>query len=68
MLINDKIIFDRYYCINSAQMKEMMVHYILQPGHILICVKAFILMLVPGGVQLLNITMCFVCCPVKKHK
>ena len=38
MLMNDKIIFDRYYCINSAETKEIrcrnernMVHYILQP-------------------------------------
>ena len=46
MLINDKIIFD---CINYAQMKEIMVHYILQPRQI------FILMLILGGVQLLII-------------
>ena len=46
MLINDKIIFDRYYCINSAETKEIMrrnernmVHYILQPHHIFIRVK-----------------------------
>ena len=31
MLMNDKIIFACYYCINSAQTKEIMVHYILQP-------------------------------------
>ena len=46
MLLNDKIIFDRYYCINSAETKEIMVHYILQPHHILIRVKAFVFMLV----------------------
>ena len=45
MLINDKIIYDRYYCIHSAQTKEIMVHYILQPHHIFICIKAFILVL-----------------------
>ena len=60
MLMNDKIIFDHCYCINSAKMKEMMVHYILQPRHIFIHLKAFILMLVPVGVQFLIISMCFV--------
>ena len=40
MLMNGKIIFDRYYCINSAEMKEIMVHYILQPHHIYMC-KSF---------------------------
>ena len=45
MIMNDKTIFDRYYCINSAQTKEIMVHYILQPHHIFIRVKVFILML-----------------------
>ena len=47
MLMNDKIIFDCYYFINSAQMKEIMLHFILQPHHIFIWVKVFILMLVP---------------------
>ena len=61
MLMNDKIIFDHYYCINSAQTKEIMVHYILQPRHIFIHVKVFILMLVPGRLQLLIISMCFAC-------
>ena len=60
MLMNDKIIFERYYCINSAQTKEIMVHYILQPHHIFTCIKAFVLMLVPGGLQFLIISMCFV--------
>ena len=59
MLLNDKIIFDRYYCINSAQTKEIMVHFILQPYHIFIQVKVFILMLVPGRLQLLIISTCF---------
>ena len=63
MLMNDKIIFDRYYCINSAQTKEIIVHYILQPHHIFICVKDFILILVPG-LQLLIISMCFAWHPV----
>ena len=41
MLMNDKIIFDRFYCINSAQTKnKIMVHYILQPHHIFIRVIA----------------------------
>ena len=55
MLMNDKIIFDRYYCINTAETKEIrcrnernMVHYILQPHHIFIRVKASVFMLVPG--------------------
>ena len=64
MLMNDKIIFDCYYCINSAQTKEKMEHYILQPHHIFIYVKVFILMLVPGELQLLIISMCFAWCPV----
>ena len=59
MLMNDKIIFVRYYCINSAKTKEIMVHYILQPHHIFVCVKSFIFMLVPGGLQFLIISMCF---------
>ena len=37
--MNDENIFDRNYCINSAQTKEIMVHYILQPRYIFICVK-----------------------------
>ena len=59
MLMNDKIIFDRYYCIHSAQTKEIVVHYILQPHNIFIRVKAFNFMLILGGVQLLIISMCF---------
>ena len=43
MLRNDKFIFDCYYCINSAQTKEIMVQFILEPRHIFIRVKAFIL-------------------------
>ena len=39
MLMNDKIIFDRYYCINFAETKEILVHYILQPHHIFIRIK-----------------------------
>ena len=27
MLMNDKIMFDLYFCINSAQTKEIMVHF-----------------------------------------
>ena len=57
MLMKDKIIFDCYFCIKCTQMKEIMAHYILQPDHIFICVKTFILMLVLGGVQLLIISM-----------
>ena len=44
--MNETIIFDRYYCINSAQKKEITVHYLLQPHHIFICIKAFILCLI----------------------
>ena len=62
--MNDKIIFDRYYCINSAETKEIMVHYILQPYHIFIRVKAFVFMLVPGGFQFLIISMRFAWRPV----
>ena len=46
--MKDKIIFDRYYCINSAETKEIMVHYVLQPHHIFIRVKASVFMLMPG--------------------
>ena len=59
MLMNDKIIFDHYYSINSAQAKEIMVHYILQPHHILICIKAFVFMPALDGLQFLIISMCF---------
>ena len=52
MLMNYKIIFDCYYCINSAKTKEIKAHYILQPHHVFIGVKVFILTLVLGGLQL----------------
>ena len=64
MLMNDKIMFDCYYCINSTGKKEIIVHYILQPHQIFICVKAFVLMLVPGGLQFLIINMFFAYHPV----
>ena len=64
MLMNDKIIFDRYYCINSAETsaeaKRNMVHYILQTHHIFICVNAFFFMLV----QFLITSTCFAWRPV----
>ena len=59
MLMKDKIIFDRYYCINSALTKEITVHCILQPCHIFIRIKSLIPMLVPGGILALIISMCF---------
>ena len=68
MLMNDKIMFDRYYCINSAERKEMMVHNILKPHHIFIPVKAFVFMLFPGGLQILIISMCFAWRPVTSIK
>ena len=52
------LIFDRYYCIDSAKTKEITVHYILQ-HHVFIIVKVFILMLV-----LLIISTCFAWRPV----
>ena len=71
MLMNDKIIFDRYYCINSAETKEIKcrnernnVHYILQPQHIFIRVIASVFMLVPGGLQFVITSTCFACRPV----
>ena len=71
MLMNDKIIFDRYYCINSAETKEIgcrnernMVHFILHPHHIFIRVKAFVFMLVPGRLQILITSTCFAWHPV----
>ena len=68
MLMNNKIIFDRYYCKNTAQTKEIMVHYILQPHYIFIRVKVFIVMLVPGPLQLLIISTCFCVAPGNEHK
>ena len=71
MLMNDKIIFDRYYCINSAETKEIKcrnernnVHYILQPQHIFIRVIASVFMLVPGGLKFVITSTCFACRPV----
>ena len=72
MLMNDKIIFDRDYCINSAKTKDLircrnernMVHFILQPHHIFIRVKDFVFMLVPGGLQFLITSTCFAWRPV----
>ena len=68
MLMNDKIIFDRYYCINSAETKEIrcrneryMVHYILQPHYIFIRVKAFVFMLF---LKFLITSMCLAWRPV----
>ena len=45
--------FDPYYYIKSAQTKKIMVHYISQPHHIFMGLQVFVLMLVPGGLQLL---------------
>ena len=42
MLMNDKIIVNRYYCLNSAKTKEITVHYILQPHHIFIRIKVYV--------------------------
>ena len=71
MLMNGKINFDRFYCINSTETKEIrcrnkrnMVHFILQPHHIFIRVKAFVFMLVPGGLQFLITRTCFAWRPV----
>ena len=71
MLMNEKIIFDRNYCINFVDTKEIrcrnernMVHYIFQPHHIFIRVKAFVFMLVPGGLQFLITSTCFAWRPV----
>ena len=57
--VNDKIIFDCYYCINSSRKKEVTMHYILQPHHFFMSIKVFILMLIGCGFQLLIISMCF---------
>ena len=64
MLMYDKIIFDLYYCKNSAETKEITVHYTLQPRHIFICAKAFVVMLVPGRLQFLIISTSFAWRPV----
>ena len=65
MLMNDKIIFDRYYCINSAKTKEITVNSILQPHHIFILVKFLVVMLVLGG---LMISLFFSLAPSNEHK
>ena len=51
-------------CINFAETEETMVHYILQPRHIFIRVKAFVFMFVPGGLQSPIIGTCFAWCLV----
>ena len=67
MFMNDKIIFDHYYCTNSTKTKDIMVHYVLQPNHLFIGVKVCILILVPGGFQLLIIST-FCLASGKEHK
>ena len=65
MLMNAKILFDSSYCVDSAKKKEIMMHFILKPRHIFIRVKVvFILTIVPGGLQILNISTCFSWRPV----
>ena len=71
MLMNDKIIFDSYYCINSTETKEKNVQtrkkydaLFLQPHHNFIRVKAFIFMLIPGRLEFLIISPCFAWRPV----
>ena len=39
MLMNDKILFDCSYCVNSAKKKEIMMRLILKPRHVFIRVK-----------------------------
>ena len=55
--MNDKIVFDRYYCINSAKTKEIIVHYILQAYLIFMRIKACIPKFIMGGIQILIISM-----------
>ena len=55
MLMNVKISFDRFYCINSVKTKEIMVHYILQSQHMFIRVKALILCAFPSD---FSFTLC----------
>ena len=67
--LNFLLVFERlstYFAIGtesqinrSAVSKEITVHYSLQPRHIFIRIKAFIIMPVPGGLQLLIISTCF---------
>ena len=66
--MNDKIIFDCYYCINSAETKEIMVYYILQLHHIFIRVKAFFFMLITGGFQFLIMWHMLCVAPGNEHK
>ena len=71
MFMNDKIIFDRYYCINSAETKEIRCRnekkygalYFTASSHFHMH-KAFVFMLVPGGLQFLITSTCFAWCPV----
>ena len=65
--MNDKIVFDCYYCINSAETKEIIVHYILQPHHIFICVKAIAFMLFRADFSF-SLLACALCGPGNEHK
>ena len=45
MLMTDKIMFDRYYCINSKKthrIEKMFAHFILQPYHNFLTCAAFL--------------------------
>ena len=59
-LMHDRIIFDRYYYINSAQTKEMMVHYILQ----LYTCKRLVHSYAPYGAEFSYSFSCFAWRPV----
>ena len=71
MLMNDKIMFDRYYCINSAnhcKNKKTLAHYILLPHHIFLREYTFKKMHDSGTVQILIILHVLCMAPGNKHK
>ena len=75
MLMNDKITFDLYYCINSAETKEIrcrnernMVHYILQPHHIFIRVKALVFYARSGRTSVSHSKHVLCVAPGNEHK
>ena len=70
MLTNDKIMFDRYYCINAAnhcENEETLAHYILLPRHFFLRDYAFKTMHDSGPVQIHIILYVLCVAPGNKH-
>ena len=62
--MNDTINVDRYYCINSAQMNEIMVHFMYFTASSHFHTHSFIYSPDPSEVQLLITSTCFTWRPV----